>query len=79
MENPKIRAHLELQDRKDKLEQVSDGTGHLFTELYKPWTKRLQSRADQQVMRSLQSLVDLRKDAQPRERDRERGLFTKFF
>lgn len=25
LENPKIRQHLELQDRKDKLEQVSKG------------------------------------------------------
>ncbi|KAK8865781.1 hypothetical protein IAR55_000928 [Kwoniella newhampshirensis] len=50
-ENPKIRQHLELQDRKDKLEQV---------------------------MRSLQSLVNLQKDTKSSPSRRE-GLFTKFF
>ncbi|RXK36194.1 dynamin GTPase [Tremella mesenterica] len=50
-ENPKIRHHLDLQERKDKLEQV---------------------------LRSLQSLVNLQNDQQPRGR-REAGLFTKFF
>ncbi|WWD18037.1 hypothetical protein CI109_102484 [Kwoniella shandongensis] len=51
-ENPKIRQHLELQDRKDKLEQV---------------------------MRSLQSLVNLQKDTKSSGPSRREGLFTKFF
>ncbi|WVR05803.1 hypothetical protein IAU60_002828 [Kwoniella sp. DSM 27419] len=52
-ENPRIKQHLELQDRKDKLEQV---------------------------MRSLQGLVNLQKDAKgPAAGPRREGLFTKFF
>ncbi|ODO07494.1 dynamin GTPase [Cryptococcus wingfieldii CBS 7118] len=50
-ENPKIKQHLDLQERKDKLEQV---------------------------MMSLQSLVNLQKDTKPSATKRE-GLFTKFF
>lgn len=50
-ENPKIKQHLDLQERKDKLEQV---------------------------MRSLQGLVNLQKDTKPPSTKRE-GLFTKFF
>ncbi|KAG9005852.1 dynamin-like GTPase mgm1 [Tulasnella sp. JGI-2019a] len=50
-ENPGIRRHLELQDRKDKLEEV---------------------------MKQLQSLVNLRKDSQPTPR-RQQGLFSNFF
>jgi len=49
-ENPSIRRHLDLQERKDKLEEV---------------------------MKSLQSLVNLRKDAQPQKR-RSQGLFGSF-
>ncbi|WWC58534.1 uncharacterized protein I303_101077 [Kwoniella dejecticola CBS 10117] len=52
-ENPKIKQHLDLQERKDKLESV---------------------------MRSLQSLVNLQKDAKgPSTSSRSQGLFTKFF
>ncbi|WVQ97185.1 hypothetical protein IAU59_004295 [Kwoniella sp. CBS 9459] len=52
-ENPKIKAHLELQERKDKLEQV---------------------------MISLQSLVNLQKDTKGASSGPKReGLFTKFF
>lgn len=52
IENPKIRAHLELQDRRDKLEQV---------------------------LRSLQSLVNLQANAEEgKKRSREGGLFSKF-
>lgn len=50
-ENPKIKQHLDLQERKDKLEQV---------------------------MRSLQGLVNLQKDTKAPSTKRE-GLFTKFF
>ncbi|GJJ08304.1 hypothetical protein Clacol_002515 [Clathrus columnatus] len=49
-ENPTVRRHLDLQERKDKLEEV---------------------------MKSLQSLVNLRKDAQPQKR-RSQGLFSSF-
>ncbi|KAF8591126.1 hypothetical protein K439DRAFT_1627206 [Ramaria rubella] len=49
-ENPTVRRHLDLQERKDKLEEV---------------------------MKSLQSLVNLRKDAQPQKR-RAQGLFGSF-
>ncbi|KAG9017481.1 dynamin-like GTPase mgm1 [Tulasnella sp. 427] len=49
-ENPGVRRHLELQDRKDKLEEV---------------------------MKQLQSLVNLRKDSQPTPR-RQQGLFSIF-
>ncbi|KAF8525845.1 P-loop containing nucleoside triphosphate hydrolase protein [Hysterangium stoloniferum] len=49
-ENPAVRHHLDLQERKDKLEEV---------------------------MKSLQSLVNLRKDAQPQKR-RSQGLFGSF-
>jgi hypothetical protein len=53
-ENPKIRQHIELQERKDKLEQV---------------------------MRSLQSLVNLQNEGQGSSsgRRKDAGLFTKFF
>ncbi|WWC66446.1 uncharacterized protein I206_100348 [Kwoniella pini CBS 10737] len=52
-ENPKIKQHLDLQERKDKLESV---------------------------MRSLQSLVNLQKDAKGTSTtSRSQGLFTKFF
>ncbi|OCF33256.1 dynamin GTPase [Kwoniella heveanensis BCC8398] len=52
-ENPRIKAHLELQERKDKLEQV---------------------------MISLQSLVNLQKDTKGVSSGPKReGLFTKFF
>ncbi|WVQ62293.1 uncharacterized protein L199_000432 [Kwoniella botswanensis] len=53
-ENPKIKQHLDLQERKDKLESV---------------------------MRSLQSLVNLQKDAKGSSTgtSRREGLFTKFF
>ncbi|WWC86144.1 uncharacterized protein L201_001017 [Kwoniella dendrophila CBS 6074] len=53
-ENPKIKQHLDLQERKDKLESV---------------------------MRSLQSLVNLQKDAKGSSNasTRRDGLFTKFF
>lgn len=52
-ENPKIRAHLDLQDRRDKLEQV---------------------------MRSLQGLVNLHQDRIGDGREKKRdGLFGKFF
>ncbi|KAF8322701.1 hypothetical protein DL93DRAFT_2123960 [Clavulina sp. PMI_390] len=50
-ENPTIRDHLDLQERKDKLESV---------------------------MKSLQSLANLRKDTQPSPR-RQQGLFSGFF
>jgi len=50
-ENPAIRSHLDLQERKDKLEEV---------------------------MKSLQSLTNLRKDTQPAPR-RHQGLFSNFF
>ncbi|WVN85633.1 uncharacterized protein L203_100782 [Cryptococcus depauperatus CBS 7841] len=50
-ENPKIKQHLDLQERKDKLEQV---------------------------MLSLQSLVNLQKETKSNQTKRE-GLFTKFF
>ncbi|EJU04749.1 hypothetical protein DACRYDRAFT_104624 [Dacryopinax primogenitus] len=50
-ENPNIRAHLDLQERKDKLEEV---------------------------MKQLQSLVNLRKDIQPAPR-RASSLFGSFF
>ncbi|KIJ52617.1 hypothetical protein M422DRAFT_223248 [Sphaerobolus stellatus SS14] len=49
-ENPAIRRHLDLQERKDKLEEV---------------------------MKSLQSLANLRKDPQPQKR-RSQGLFSSF-
>ncbi|KAJ9102952.1 hypothetical protein QFC19_004508 [Naganishia cerealis] len=49
-ENPDLKRHLDLQDRKDKLEQV---------------------------MRSLQSLANMRQDKEPRS-NRSQGLFTKF-
>lgn len=49
-ENPAVRHHLDLQERKDKLEEV---------------------------MKSLQSLANLRKDAQPQKR-RSQGLFGSF-
>ncbi|KZV87172.1 hypothetical protein EXIGLDRAFT_207550 [Exidia glandulosa HHB12029] len=50
-ENPAIRRHLDLQERKEKLEHV---------------------------MQQLQSLANLRKDAQPTPR-RSQGLFGSFF
>ncbi|KAJ9125144.1 hypothetical protein QFC22_000098 [Naganishia vaughanmartiniae] len=49
-ENPVVKRHLDLQDRKDKLEQV---------------------------MRSLQSLANMRQEKEPRS-TRSQGLFTKF-
>ncbi|KAK4685827.1 hypothetical protein P7C73_g4312, partial [Tremellales sp. Uapishka_1] len=51
-ENPKIKLHLDLQERKDKLEQV---------------------------MRSLQSLVNLQQDSPRHGARKDGGLFAKFF
>lgn len=51
-ENPAVRKHLDLQDRKDKLDNV---------------------------LRTLQSLVNLRQDKDARSASRGDGLFTKFF
>jgi hypothetical protein len=69
-ENPEIRRHLDLQDRKDKLEEVcSRETPDLGTVIY---GFRLQ------VMKQLNSLSVLRADAQPTQR-RPRGLFSGIF
>ena len=69
-ENPEIRRHLDLQDRKDKLEEVR----HLdsFPVWILVWLIRLQ------VMKQLNSLSILRSDAQPTAR-RPRGLFGGVF
>ena len=69
-ENPEIRRHLDLQDRKDKLEEVCPReTPDLGTAIY---GFRLQ------VMKQLNSLSVLRADAQPTQR-RPRGLFSGIF
>jgi hypothetical protein len=66
-ENPEIRKHLDLQERKDKLEEVSISASRNVT----------QNCVDThlQVMKRLNSLSILRADAQPTPR-RPRGLFN---
>ena len=69
-ENPSVRSHLDLQGRKEKLEEVCLQPG---LELY--------STSDHfflQVMKQLNSLSTLRSDAQPAPR-RQRGLFGGMF
>ena len=69
-ENPIIRKHLDLQERKEKLEEVRLLTAktvagadvHVYT----------------QVMKQLNSLATLRPDVQPTPR-RQRGLFGGVF
>lgn len=65
-ENPEIRKHLDLQGRKDKLEEVSISTSSLMESRF---THNLQ------VMKQLNSLPIIRPDAQPTPR-RSRGLFS---
>ena len=69
-ENPVVRRHLDLQDRKDKLEQVGiASTSYSDGKL---------TFSAPQVMRSLQSLVNVRQEKETRS-SRNQGLFTKFF
>ena len=70
-ENPAIRRHLELQERKDKLEEVRSSI-MAYYDTYRPFSCLVQ------VMKQLQSLVSLRKDAEPRPK-RQQGLFGGFF
>ena len=65
-ENPEIRKHLDLQGRKDKLEEVS-------TSLPCHSWNRIDTHL--QVMKRLNSLSVIRPDAQPTPR-RSRGLFS---
>lgn len=69
-ENPEIRRHLDLQDRKDKLEEVRTFFGALPCDF--SLIRFLQ------VMKRLNSLSILRADAQPTPR-RQRGLFGGIF
>jgi hypothetical protein len=68
-ENPVVKKHLDLQDRKDKLEQVRPPSALSETKLMKN---------PSQVTRSLQSLVNVRQEKEARS-SRNQGLFTKFF
>lgn len=68
-ENPAVRRHLDLQERKDKLEEV------WFYYVF--WRFIFLTEYLAQVMKSLQGLVNLRKDAQPQKR-RSQGLFSSF-
>ena len=65
-ENPEIRKHLDLQGRKDKLEEVS------ISLPCRSWD-RIDTHL--QVMKRLNSLSVIRTDAQPTPR-RSRGLFS---
>ena len=69
-ENPIIRKHLDLQERKEKLEEV-----RLLTA--KP-VAGADVHAYTQVMKQLNSLATLRPDVQPAPR-RQRGLFGGVF
>jgi dynamin-like GTPase MGM1, mitochondrial len=68
-ENPTIRRHLDLQDRKDKLEEVCP---------ISTLTAVVAENSALQVMKRLNSLSILRADAQPTPR-RPRGLFSGMF
>lgn len=68
-ENPKIRQHLELQDRKDKLEEVRSSPSFMIGFI---------NEDNSQIMKQLNSLTSLRKDAQPITR-RQKGLFGGMF
>ncbi len=68
-ENPVIRKHLDLQERKDKLEEASA--------LSLPWVDA-DTYPRVQVMKQLNSLATLRPDVQPTPR-RQRGLFGGMF
>jgi dynamin-like GTPase MGM1, mitochondrial len=68
-ENPSIRRHLDLQDRKDKLEEVSDNISDLYSR---------NDKLETQVMKRLNSLSVLRADVQPTPR-RARGLLGGIF
>jgi dynamin-like GTPase MGM1, mitochondrial len=69
-ENPAIRRHLDLQDRKDKLEEVGD-------KYFRPLTCE-NDKLETQVMKRLNSLSVLRADVQPTPR-RPRGLLGGIF
>lgn len=70
-ENPIIRKHLDLQERKDKLEEVRcTGVASLNSDVL--------TRCYLQVMKQLNSLATLRPDVQPTPR-RQRGLFGSMF
>lgn len=70
-ENPSVRAHLELQDRKDKLEEVS--SIFMFRVPDSGLTQCFQ------VMKQLSSLSTLRADPQPTQRRNRGGLFGSMF
>ena len=69
-ENPAVRRHLDLQDRKDKLEEV--------TVQITLFGASLSDSMAFQVMKQLNSLSTLRTDVQPPPR-RQRGLFGGLF
>lgn len=69
-ENPVVRRHLDLQERKDKLEEV----GVLLHSV----SYRNSLTSFPQVMKQLNSLSTLRADPQPTPR-RQRGLFGGMF
>ena len=69
-ENPIIRKHLDLQERKEKLEEVRLLTAKTVA--------GADVRAYTQVMKQLNSLATLRPDVQPTPR-RQRGLFGGVF
>jgi hypothetical protein len=68
-ENPVVRRHLDLQERKDKLEEVSITFLVHLIYIY---------QLDIQVMKQLSSLSTLRADPKPAPR-RHRGLFGNVF
>jgi hypothetical protein len=68
-ENPVVRRHLDLQERKDKLEEVSIIFLVHLIHIY---------QLDIQVMKQLSSLSTLRADPKPAPR-RHRGLFGNVF
>jgi hypothetical protein len=67
-ENPVIRKHLDLQERKDKLEEV--GLVAL--------SSGMSAHAPPQVMKQLNNLSALRPSPEPTETRRPRGLFGSF-
>jgi hypothetical protein len=68
-ENPVIRKHLDLQERKDKLEEVR---------LVVALSSGTSAHALPQVMKQLNSLSALRPSPEPTETRRPRGLFGSF-
>ena len=68
-ENPAVRRHLDLQERKDKLEEASPRSSTSLSTVL---------TLIHQVMKQLNSLATLRSDVQPAPR-RSRGLFGGMF